>query len=238
MTDTSPIACTLAPGAYKDRMDAIGALTRDALRSHERRDLVLDLRYAPEARDRVRELVRNEQGCCAFLSFELREGGHEIRLTITAPATAREAADALFDQFVAGASASSACGCAPPAPDAVAPRSQAQPGTKAAGLTAVTLAAGAVACGACCVLPFALPAAALAGAGAILGWFANMHIWFTALAVLAVIGAWAWIAWQTRRTRCKPASSTLYVMVAATALMVLAVLWPFVEEQLVPLLTI
>jgi hypothetical protein len=32
-------------------------------------------------------------------------------------------------------------------------------------------------------------------------------------------------------------ASTLSVMVAATALMGLAVLWPLVEEQLVPLLT-
>jgi hypothetical protein len=237
MTDAPPVACTLAPGAYRDRIASIEALTRDALRSHERRDRVLDLHYAPEARDRVRELVRNEQACCAFLSFDLREGADEIRLTITAPETAREAADTLFEQFVAGASASSACGCTPAASDAVTARLQRQPGSKAAGLTAVTLATGAVACGACCVLPFALPAAALASAGGILAWFAGMHVWITALAVLAVIAAWVWIAWQSRRTRCRPAASTLSVMVAATALMGLAVLWPLVEEQLVPLLT-
>ncbi|MCK1637442.1 hypothetical protein IVA95_07540 [Bradyrhizobium sp. 157] len=105
-------------------------------------------------------------------------------------------------------------------------------------MTAVTLATGAVACGACCVLPLALPAALLAGTGGVLAWFANMHLWITGLAVLAVIGAWGWIAWQTRRTRCKPAASTLYVMVAATALMSTAVLWPFIEEQLVSLLTV
>ncbi|WP_247509941.1 tetratricopeptide repeat protein [Bradyrhizobium sp. 157] len=237
-TESPPIACTLAPGAYKDRMAWIGALTRDALRSHERRDLVLDLRYAPEARDRVRELVRNEQACCSFLSFDLREEPNEIRLTITAPETARDAADTLFEQFVAGAPSQSACACAAPSSDAVASGEERQPGTKAAGLTAVTLATGAVACGACCVLPLALPAALLAGTGGVLAWFANMHLWITGLAVLAVIGAWGWIAWQTRRTRCKPAASTLYVMVAATALMSTAVLWPFIEEQLVSLLTV
>jgi hypothetical protein len=236
MTEAPPIACTLAPAAYKDRMASIAALTREALRSHQRRGLVLDLRYAPDARERVREFVRNEQACCAFLRFDLREAPDEIRLTITAPKTAREAAGALFGQFVAGAPASSACGCVPAVSDAAASRSESQPGSKAAGLMAMTLAAGAVACGACCVLPFALPAAALASAGGILAWFAGMHGWITALAALAVIAAWVWIAWQTRRTRCRPAASTLCVMAAATALMTLAVLWPFVEEQLVPLL--
>lgn len=61
ITEAPPIACALAPGALKERIAWIGALTRDALRSHERRDLVLDLRYAPEAAERVREMVRNEQ---------------------------------------------------------------------------------------------------------------------------------------------------------------------------------
>lgn len=232
MTEARPIACTLAPGAYKDRIAWIAALNRDALRRREHSDLTLDLRYAPQARTRVREMVRNEQACCSFLSFQLREDPDEIRLTITAPENARGAADALFDQFVAGAPPQSNCTCAATAPDTVSgpPR---QPGTKAAGVTAVTLATGAVACGACCVLPFALPAAALASAGGVLAWFASMHLWITGLAILAVAGAWGLIAWQTRQTRCKPAASTLYVTGAATALMAIAVLWPLAEAQLV-----
>ena len=236
-TETTPITCALAPGAYKDRMAWMATLTRDALRSYERRDLVLDLRYAPEARDRVREMVRNERSCCPFLTFDLNERPGQIQLTISAPETAREAADMLFEQFVAGAPAQSACACAVPTSETVSNGEQ-QPGTKAARLTAVTLATGAVACGACCVLPFALPAALLASTGGILVWFAHMHAWITGLAVLAVLGAWGWIAWQTRRTRCKPAVSTLYVMVAATALMAIAVLWPLIEKGLVPLLRV
>jgi hypothetical protein len=216
----------------------IGSLTRDALCSHERRDLVLDVRYAPEARDRVREMVRNEQACCSFLSFDLREEPTEIRVTITAPETAREAADMLFEQFVTGAPAPSTYACATLPPSAAAPGSERQRGMKGAGLTAVTMATGAAACGACCVLPFALPAAALASTGGVLAWFASIHAWITVFAVFAVFGAWGWIAWQTRRTRCRPAASTLYVMAAATALMVIAVLWPFVEEQLVSLMTV
>jgi hypothetical protein len=233
MTKAPPIACTLAPGEFKDRLAWIGALTRDALRGHERRDLVLDLRYAPEAGERVREMVRNEQACCSFLTFDLQEAPDEIRLTITAPESAREAADMLFEQFVADAPASSACACAvPSAPDTTLRIAGKPPGVKAAGLTAVTLATGAVACGACCVLPFALPAAALAGTGSILAWFVGAYAWVTGLAIFAVIGAWAWIAWQTVQTRRRPVASTLYVMAAATALTAIAALWPFIAPHL------
>jgi hypothetical protein len=231
VTEAAPIACTLAPGPYKDRLAWIAGLNRDALRRHERHGLVLELRYAPPARDRVREMVRNELACCAFFSFDLREGHDEIRLAITAPESAREAADTLFEQFVATTPGQTGCARAAAAAD-VKSGLEKQPGEKAAGLTAVTLATGAVACGACCVLPFALPAAVLAGAGGVLAWFANMHVWITGLAILAVIGAWGWIAWQTRRTRCWPAASTLYGMVAATALTALAMLWPLIEGPL------
>ena len=82
-------------------------MNQDALRKHARRDLVLELSYAPDARERVRELVRNERRCCAFLGFELHEGANEIRLTVTAPETAREAADTLFEQFIVDAPAPS-----------------------------------------------------------------------------------------------------------------------------------
>jgi hypothetical protein len=232
MTYAPLIACTLAPGELEDRLAWISALTRDALCRHERHDLVLDLRYAPEAAERVREMVRKEQACCSFLFFDLHEEPNEIRLTITAPETARGAADMMFEQFVAGAPMSSACGCAAPSPsDAISPFAGRHLGAKGAGLTAVTLATGAVACGACCVLPLALPAAALAGAGSILALLANAYAWVTDLAILAVIGAWIWIAWQTVRARRMPAASTLYMMVAATALLAIAVIWPVIEPQ-------
>ena len=121
-------------------------MTRDALRNHERRDLVLDLRYAPGARDRVRKMVRNEQACCSFLTLDLREKPDEIRLIITAPEAAREAADMLFEQFAGGVPAPSACASgAPSASSATTCGAGRQLGTKAAGLTAMTLSTGAVA---------------------------------------------------------------------------------------------
>jgi hypothetical protein len=233
-TEALPVACTLAPGEYKNRLEGIRALNKDALRSHERRDLVLQLHYAPDARDRVREMVRKEQTCCAFLTFDVREASDDIRVTITAPAQAREAAHMLFEQLVAGAPATSACGCATSSgSDPASAGADKQPGTKVAAVTAGTLATAAVACGACCVLPFALPAAVLAGTGGVLTWFASVHVWVTWLAIPVVVGAWGWIVWQIVRTRRRPAASTLYVMVAATLLMAVAVLWPLIEPQLV-----
>ena len=37
IVEAAPIACTLAPGEYKDRLAWIAAMNRDALRSYERR---------------------------------------------------------------------------------------------------------------------------------------------------------------------------------------------------------
>jgi hypothetical protein len=95
-----PIACTLQGRNYQERLAWIAALARDGLRSHARKDLMLDLKYAPEVAARVREMVRREEECCAFLAFELTEASGEVGLTITAPQHAREAADVLFEQFV------------------------------------------------------------------------------------------------------------------------------------------
>lgn len=106
-----PIACTLSAGAFKERMAAIGELNRDALRAHERIDLTLVLSYAPEAAARVREMVRAEQECCAFLHFEVTESSEAVRLKIRAPGEARVAAETLLEDFVTGAQRTPACGC-------------------------------------------------------------------------------------------------------------------------------
>jgi hypothetical protein len=94
------IACTLTGEHFRKRLAWISELTRDALQDHERDDLVLTLRYAHDAADRVREMVSRESECCSFLHFDLHEEQDQIRLTITAPEDAREAADMLFLQFV------------------------------------------------------------------------------------------------------------------------------------------
>jgi hypothetical protein len=95
-----PIACTLTLGEFRDRLRWIAKLAKDALPSCERRDLELTLRYAPDAVAQVRELVRREQACCRFLTFELHESPKEVRLTIRAPEEARLAANTIFAHFV------------------------------------------------------------------------------------------------------------------------------------------
>ena len=67
--------------------------------SRERRSHCLNqLTYARSVADRVREMVRKEQRCCAFLNFDLSEIDEGVRLAITAPERARDVADALFEQ--------------------------------------------------------------------------------------------------------------------------------------------
>jgi hypothetical protein len=96
-----PIACTLQGGWYHERLAWIADLARDGLRAHSRQDLTLELRYASDVAVRVRDMVRKEQECCAFLAFELTETGEDVRLTITAPERARDVATELFDAFIA-----------------------------------------------------------------------------------------------------------------------------------------
>lgn len=109
-TNSQPIACTLTGASLQDRIDWIARLAKDALRSHERDDLTLRLRFAPRAVDSVRRMVREEQVCCAFLTFELQARPDELLLTIKAPEATRDVADELFAHFTVGGQAD------PPAP--------------------------------------------------------------------------------------------------------------------------
>jgi hypothetical protein len=100
-----PLACCLGAEAYQNRIAWIESLTRRALRSHLRDDLVLSLAYAPEAAAEVRKMVEQERICCAFLTFDLKEESDCIRVTITVPEAARASADMLFGHFLAERSA-------------------------------------------------------------------------------------------------------------------------------------
>lgn len=99
MTNDLPIACTLSASDYRQRLAEIAALSRDALRRVEQRGLTLDLRYAPEAAARVRQLVEQERTCCAFLQFELYEDDHEVRLLVTASPAAADAVPDLLAEL-------------------------------------------------------------------------------------------------------------------------------------------
>jgi hypothetical protein len=108
---------------------------------------------------------------------------------------------------------------------------------RTASVAALTTAAGAVACGVCCVLPFAFPAVAAAGTGGVLAWFAGAHSWATAVASLIVAGAWISIGIQTHRVRRRPARTPVYMMALATAVLVLAILWPRIEPHVIRAVT-
>jgi hypothetical protein len=98
--DEAPIACTLQPGDYQERLAWIAEVARAGLLQFRQDDLRLELKYAASVADRVREMVRKEQQCCAFLTFDLSEVDQGVRLTITAPERAREVADVVFEQFL------------------------------------------------------------------------------------------------------------------------------------------
>lgn len=106
----------------------------------------------------------------------------------------------------------------------------------AASAAAATVAVGAVACGICCVLPFALPAVVLASTGGVLAVFAQAFWGALYLATAMVGGAWLWVFADVRRTRKRPSRSTLTMMAIATAALGAAAVWPTIEPHLIALL--
>lgn len=107
---------------------------------------------------------------------------------------------------------------------------------RAASAAAATVAVGAVACGVCCVLPFALPAVVLASSGGVLAVFAQAFWGALYLATIMVGGAWLWVFADTRRTGKRPARSTLTMMAVATAALGAAAVWPTIEPHLIAVL--
>lgn len=104
------IACTLQGDDFRSRTAWIRSIAERHLRKSMRSPLTLYLVYAKEAADDVREMVRKEQDCCAFLRFDLSVGKDEVHLMITAPEAAREAADMLFDHFAPDAAPAAVAG--------------------------------------------------------------------------------------------------------------------------------
>lgn len=91
--------------------------------------------------------------------------------------------------------------------DAAAPG----PRNKAKGAVAL-ISFGAVACGVCCALPFALPAVALAGSGGALAWIGGTQGLLAIVAAALVALAWIWVGVTSARSRRRPANATLIAM--------------------------
>lgn len=85
----------------------------------------------------------------------------------------------------------------------------------------------------CCVLPIAIPAIALAGTGSAIAWLGGAQGWATMIAAFVVAAAWGWIGLQSILARAKPARATLYMMVIATVILMLGLLWPRIEPLIV-----
>ena len=107
-----------------------------------------------------------------------------------------------------------------------------QGASRLASTAATTTALGAIACGVCCVLPFALSAVVLAGTGGAIAWL-GQAFWgalYTAAALVTI--AWAWVATSSIRTGRRPARATMRAMLVASAALGVAVMWPVVEPHI------
>jgi hypothetical protein len=99
VSEMPAIACTLNADDLKVRLDCIAELNSAALLSHRRDDLRLELIYDARARTRVLEMVGDEEACCAFLTFEVRDERSTVHVIIRAPESARAAAETVFEPF-------------------------------------------------------------------------------------------------------------------------------------------
>ena len=232
-TQSEPIACTLPSGEFSERMVWIADLNRASLLQHHHQDLRLELVYARDATAQVHDLVRREQQCCAFLTFTIREDADGVRLLIEAPESARAAATELFEQFRAKEPTGAGCACATRA-SSVTPMGTV---SRFRNVAVKSSAAAALACGVCCVLPFALPAVAVTAFGSVFAAFAGVYWWALGIAVATVAIGWLWVVWQGARTRKKPAKTTLLAMSIATVVLGGAASWSLAEPHIIALLT-
>ncbi len=104
--------------------------------------------------------------------------------------------------------------------------------SRLASTAATTTALGAIACGVCCVLPFALPAVGLAGTGGAVAWLGQAFWGALYLAGALVAIAWAWVATSSIRTGRGPAHATILAMLVATLALGVALIWPVVEPHI------
>jgi hypothetical protein len=226
VAEAAPIACTLNAAEFRSRRAKLADLNCTALKSYRHDDLRLELLYAIEARPRVLDMVRAEQTCCAFLTFEVHEEHGALRVVVEAPERARDVAESLFEALYSATPSQEPCGCktATPSTDRVV------------GGSAALAATGALACGICCVLPFALPAAVLAVGGGVVSWFAKATPWAMHIALLAVLAGWAWVIIQSVRTKRQPARSTLLTLTFAAVVFAAAAVWWHFEREIIHLL--
>lgn len=214
-----PIACTLAPGDYADRLALIGDLRKRMLLGSRREGRQLILSFRAEAESDVEELARREKECCGFLTFSVARNNEQITLTITAPT----GAETMLDNALAPFDKVAGCGCGPDKSNSI-PSTK---GTKGLAWTAAGLSTLALSCGVCCVVPFLLPAAAAGLIGSAFSFTAGFHGIATVLAAVAVTLAWGAIV---LRRNLAARRGELAVTILATAMLLAALSWPNIEQ--------
>jgi hypothetical protein len=102
MSAEIPIACSLSAAELPARLGEMRAIGRDALLSVDR-DGAMHFRAGKATRQRLEAVVAAESRCCAFLSFDLRDDGDELVLSIAGPPGAEALALDLVDAFAGSA---------------------------------------------------------------------------------------------------------------------------------------
>jgi hypothetical protein len=84
MNSDAPIACSLDAAELRTRLEELAALGRDALVRVDQ-DGTMHFRADSATRQRLEAVIEAESRCCPFLSFDLRDDGETIALTVVAP---------------------------------------------------------------------------------------------------------------------------------------------------------
>lgn len=240
----APIACTLEGASYQARIAANMDLAKRSLLSAERRGDTLLLIYRADAWSDVHAMVAAESKCCAFLAFNMERSEEAIRVAITVPERASNIVDDVFAQFAPSSTAErsqNASCCAPIACEsscdpAMADETSSTQARNLASAAAMTAATGAIACGVCCVLPFAWPAVTALGVGAWISWLGKAQREVTLLAAVIVVAAWVWVAWHASRHNKRISRTTLLTMSLASLVLMGASSWPRVEPHVIRML--
>ena len=82
---TPPIACTLKPGDFQNRLDAWQALSDGWLMGREPifAGIRLIFAKAPGVAEAAAELLRLEAGCCPWMQSQLRPDGQRLLMDLT-----------------------------------------------------------------------------------------------------------------------------------------------------------
>jgi hypothetical protein len=105
MGNEVPIACSLGPEDYRNRLEAIREMGARALVGIDELSdgIRLAFRDSQETQDELQRLVEAERTCCPFLTLETTARRGELLLAIAAPPEAKPIVDDLVFSFGGGA---------------------------------------------------------------------------------------------------------------------------------------